>query len=96
MDLLDVGRIVAGLALLVLGGELLVRGASALARRVGISSLVVGLTVVSAATSAPPWDRSAATSSTSASAPGGRCCARKSMRLVPLAVRAAKWIQPSR
>ncbi|WP_336649882.1 calcium/sodium antiporter [Kocuria rosea] len=53
MDLLDVGRIVAGLALLVLGGELLVRGASALARRVGISSLVVGLTVVSAATSAP-------------------------------------------
>ena len=48
MDLLDVGRIVAGLALLVLGGELLVRGASALARRVGISSLVVGLTVVSA------------------------------------------------
>ena len=53
MDLLDVGRIVAGLALLVLGGELMVRGASALARRVGISSLVVGLTVVSAATSAP-------------------------------------------
>lgn len=53
MDLLDVGRIVAGLVLLILGGELLVRGASALARRVGISSLVVGLTVVSAATSAP-------------------------------------------
>lgn len=53
MDLLDVGRIVSGLVLLVLGGELLVRGASALARRVGISSLVVGLTVVSAATSAP-------------------------------------------
>lgn len=53
MDLLDIGRIVAGLLLLVLGGEFLVRGASALARRVGISSLVVGLTVVSAATSAP-------------------------------------------
>ncbi|MFE7630321.1 calcium/sodium antiporter [Kocuria sp. NPDC057446] len=53
MDLLDVGRIVVGLVLLVGGGELLVRGASALARRVGISSLVVGLTVVSAATSAP-------------------------------------------
>lgn len=53
MDALDVGRIVAGLVLLVLGGEFLVRGASALARRVGISSLVVGLTVVSAATSAP-------------------------------------------
>ncbi|MFF0902608.1 UNVERIFIED_CONTAM: calcium/sodium antiporter [Kocuria sp. CPCC 205316] len=53
MDLMDVGRIVVGLVLLVAGGELLVRGASALARRVGISSLVVGLTVVSAATSAP-------------------------------------------
>ncbi|MEX5271477.1 calcium/sodium antiporter [Kocuria sabuli] len=53
MDALDVGRIVVGLVLLVLGGEFLVRGASALARRVGISSLVVGLTVVSAATSAP-------------------------------------------
>lgn len=53
MDALDVVRIVAGLVLLVLGGEFLVRGASALARRVGISSLVVGLTVVSAATSAP-------------------------------------------
>lgn len=53
MGLLDVGRIIVGLVLLVVGGELLVRGASALARRVGISSLVVGLTVVSAATSAP-------------------------------------------
>ncbi len=53
MDLLDAGRIIAGLVLLILGGESLVRGASALARRMGISSLVVGLTVVSAATSAP-------------------------------------------
>ena len=53
MGLLDVGRIIAGLLLLIVGGELLVRGASVLARRVGISSLVVGLTVVSAATSAP-------------------------------------------
>ncbi|MHA7142412.1 calcium/sodium antiporter [Arthrobacter sp. Sr33] len=53
MDALDVGRIVVGLMLLVLGGEFLVRGASSLARRAGISALVVGLTVVSAATSAP-------------------------------------------
>ena len=53
MDALDIGRIVAGLVLLVLGGEFLVRGASALAGRFGISSLVIGLTVVSAATSAP-------------------------------------------
>ncbi|SFD46550.1 calcium/sodium antiporter [Streptomyces aidingensis] len=53
MDLLDAGRIVAGLVLLIVGGELLVRGASALARRAGISALVVGLTVVSVATSSP-------------------------------------------
>ena len=45
--------LLAGLVLLVVGGELLVRGASSLARRFGISPLVVGLTVVSFATSAP-------------------------------------------
>ncbi|MUN62643.1 calcium/sodium antiporter [Kocuria sediminis] len=53
MTVLDVGRIVVGMALLVSGGELLVRGASALAARVGLSALVIGLTVVSFATSAP-------------------------------------------
>lgn len=53
MDLLDIARIVAGLILLVAGGEVLVRGASSLASRMGISPLVVGLTVVSVATSAP-------------------------------------------
>lgn len=53
MELLDVGRIVLGVILLVGGGELLVRGAASLATRAGLSSLVVGLTVVAAATSAP-------------------------------------------
>ncbi len=53
MDLLDVGRVLVGLALLIGGGEALVRGASALATRVGMSQLVVGLTVVATATSAP-------------------------------------------
>ena len=43
----------AGLVLLVLGGEFLVRGASSLASSMGISPLIVGLTVVSFATSAP-------------------------------------------
>lgn len=43
----------AGLLLLVLGGELLVRGASGLAQRVGLSPLVVGLTIVALGTSAP-------------------------------------------
>ena len=46
-------QVLGGLALLVAGGEVLVRGASALAVDVGISPLVVGLTVVSVATSAP-------------------------------------------
>jgi cation:H+ antiporter len=53
MHLLDTGRILLGLVLLVAGGELLVRGASGLATRIGMSSLVVGLTVVAFATSAP-------------------------------------------
>lgn len=44
---------IAGLALLVLGAELLVRGASKLALSVGISPLVVGLTVVAYGTSSP-------------------------------------------
>jgi len=42
-----------GLALLVIGGELLVRGASALAAMLRISPLVIGLTVVAFGTSAP-------------------------------------------
>lgn len=44
---------VAGLAALVLGANLLVRGASKLALRLGLSPLVVGLTVVAFGTSAP-------------------------------------------
>ncbi|MDD2880020.1 MAG: calcium/sodium antiporter [Rhodoferax sp.] len=44
---------VAGLLALILGAELLVRGASKLALSLGISPLVVGLTVVSFGTSAP-------------------------------------------
>src|SRR5688572_25716831 len=44
---------IAGLVLLVIGGELLVRGASSLAAAFGISPLVVGLTVVALGTSAP-------------------------------------------
>lgn len=43
----------AGLALLLLGGELLVRGASALARAFHLSPLLIGLTVVGFGTSAP-------------------------------------------
>lgn len=43
----------AGLALLIFGAELLVRGGSGLAVRLGISPLVVGLTIVAVGTSTP-------------------------------------------
>lgn len=55
MNLLDVGLVVLGLVLLVAGGEGLVRGASAIARRLGMSPLVVGLTIVAVATSSPEF-----------------------------------------
>jgi cation:H+ antiporter len=45
--------LVIGLALLVAGGELLVRGASSVAAAFGISPLVIGLTVVAFGTSSP-------------------------------------------
>jgi cation:H+ antiporter len=53
MDLLTVVLFIAGIGLLVGGAELLVRGASGLAGRVGISPLVIGLTVVAFGTSSP-------------------------------------------
>ncbi len=46
-------EIACGLVVLVLGGDLLVRGASKLAEAMRISSLVIGLTVVAFGTSAP-------------------------------------------
>ncbi|MCB9495520.1 MAG: calcium/sodium antiporter [Fibrobacteria bacterium] len=46
-------QILAGLAFLLVGGDLLVRWSSRLALGLGIPSLVVGLTVVSLGTSAP-------------------------------------------
>jgi len=45
--------VAAGLALLIIGAEVLVRGAAALAGALGIPPVVVGLTVVSVGTSAP-------------------------------------------
>jgi cation:H+ antiporter len=45
--------IAAGFAVLLIGAEALVRGAVALATRLGVSPLVVGLTVVSFGTSSP-------------------------------------------
>ena len=45
--------LIGGLVVLAAGGEFLVRGATRLARSLGISALVVGLTVVAYGTSAP-------------------------------------------
>ncbi|MDG5750825.1 calcium/sodium antiporter [Qipengyuania sp. XHP0211] len=45
--------LLAGLALLLLGGELLVRGASRLAERFGLSPMLVGLVIVGLGTSTP-------------------------------------------
>ncbi len=45
--------LIIGLIVLAIGGESLVRGATRLARRLGVSELVVGLTVVAFGTSAP-------------------------------------------
>ena len=45
--------IIAGLALLAGGGNMLVRGAVALAKRLGLSSLFIGLTLVGFGTSTP-------------------------------------------
>ncbi|MFB2530565.1 calcium/sodium antiporter [Paracoccus sp. p4-l81] len=51
--LVSVALVVAGLILLVVAGELLVRGAVNLSLRLGIPALIVGLTVVAFGTSAP-------------------------------------------
>tara|TARA_R110002072_G_scaffold102440_2_gene225290 strand:- start:10183 stop:11139 length:957 start_codon:yes stop_codon:yes gene_type:complete len=51
--MLDIAQTVAGLALLIGAADLLVKGASAIASRYGISPLMIGLTVVSFGTSMP-------------------------------------------
>ncbi len=53
MDWVTIVLFVMGLGLLIVGAELLVRGASSIAAALGISPLVIGLTVVSFGTSSP-------------------------------------------
>ena len=50
---MDYALVVGGLAILLIGGEALLRGATALGRRLGLSTLLIGLTVVAFGTSAP-------------------------------------------
>lgn len=51
--LIDFAILLAGLVLLIVGGDVLVRGAAGLAKALGVSSLIIGLTVVAFGTSAP-------------------------------------------
>ena len=51
--MISVAQMIAGMLILLVGGELMVRGASSLARSLGVSPLAVGLTVVAFGTSAP-------------------------------------------
>ena len=53
MDWVTLLLFVAGFGLLIGGAEMLVRGASRLACTLGVSPLVVGLTVVALGTSSP-------------------------------------------
>lgn len=46
-------EVVAGIVLLVVAGDFLVRGAVSLAQKAGVSTLVIGLTIVAFGTSAP-------------------------------------------
>ncbi|MCB2067857.1 MAG: sodium:calcium antiporter, partial [Erythrobacter sp.] len=52
-DLYDIGALVGGLVLLVVGGDLMVRGAVRLAERLGLSPMLIGLVVVGLGTSTP-------------------------------------------
>jgi cation:H+ antiporter len=51
--LIDLLKTVGGMTILLIGGDLMVRGASSLARSLGVTPLAVGLTVVAFGTSAP-------------------------------------------
>ena len=52
-SLIDIAAILAGFALLIWSADLFVTGASATARNLGISPLIIGLTIVGLGTSAP-------------------------------------------
>ena len=53
MVAIDIGIIIVGLVILCFGGYALVLGSVALAKRLQISSIVIGLTVVAYGTSTP-------------------------------------------
>jgi len=53
VDILDVGSVIVGLILLCIGGYAIVSGGVSLAKKLRISSMIIGLTVVAYGTSTP-------------------------------------------
>ena len=53
--IVDILLIIAGIALVLYGADRLTAGASALARRMNIPEIIIGLTIVAAGTSAPEF-----------------------------------------
>ena len=53
MEIIDVGSVIAGLIILCVGGYAIVSGGVSLAKRLKISSMIIGLTVVAYGTSTP-------------------------------------------
>ena len=53
MDVLDIGSVLTGLILLCIGGYAIVSGGVSLAKKLRISSMIIGLTVVAYGTSTP-------------------------------------------
>ena len=53
MDIVDLGTVTAGLVILCIGGYAIVSGGVALAKKLRISSMIIGLTVVAYGTSTP-------------------------------------------
>ena len=53
MEIIDVGSVVVGLIILCIGGYAIVSGGVSLARKLRISSMIIGLTVVAYGTSTP-------------------------------------------
>jgi cation:H+ antiporter len=53
VDVLDIGTVIVGLVILCIGGYAIVSGGVALAKKLRISSMIIGLTVVAYGTSTP-------------------------------------------
>ena len=53
--LISIGLVLIGLALLIKGSDFFIDGAAEIAKRIGISEMIIGLTLVAFGTSLPEW-----------------------------------------